>query len=564
MVIGLRQPFHADIEEWGERIARLSRREVEPAVRFRVDQIAVVGLIWTGQFAQAAELIDGMRRLAQSPQVSPLSLATLRYVESQYYMLTGDREHCLQAAYDGLEISAKHGITVWDNAMRIHALAGALAEADFESADKLTTELENNAGTMTRFDLFLFTYFQAWQSILGRDVVDAFHKLKTAHRLARELGVYIFEVLCEISLAQVLIECGDSRKAVDYLKRIRHKVSGIRNRLLEFTSLMAYAHSALELGRTQSGLNALKAALSLGREKGYSHFLWWQPSIMADLCVRALAEGIETEYARSLIRNRGLVPDESPLSIDGWPWAFRIYTIGQFNLVKNDVPHAAASKSQSRPLELLQALIAFGGRDVAIDRLTDALWPRIDSDYAHRSFNTALHRLRKTLGNDSALVLKDGRLSLEARLVWLDTWAFEELVDEVERRSRGDDGGLNERTAKDLCDRLFEFYQGPFLGEGDQKSWAIGAKERFEVRFHRAVLALGRYYESQGQHDHAVDVYERALDVDSLAEGLYRQLMLCHENQGPRRGGDGDFQSLQACPESGAGVGAVEGNASAV
>jgi LuxR family maltose regulon positive regulatory protein len=531
MIIGLRQPYHPDIEEWGERIARVSRQQTEPGMRVSVDQKMVVALIWTGQFPQAAEMIESMRRLAQSQQVSPLLLTTLRYVESQYYMLTGEREACLNAVYDGLEISAKHGITLWDNSMRIHALAGALAEMDFETADKLIEELENRPGPTSRFDLFLFNYFQAWRAMLGHDVVGAFHRLKASHRLARELGVYIFQVICEISLAQVLLECGDTRKAISYLKKIRRKVGGIKNRLLEFTGLMAYAYSAQELGRTQAGLNALKAAMSLGREKGYTHFLWWQPTIMAKLCAWALSEGVETEYARTLIRKRKLVPEEPPLNIEGWPWSFRIYTMGQFNLLKDDVPHAASGKSQSRPLELLQTLVAFGGSDIAIDRLTDALWPRIDSDYAHKSFNTTLHRLRKTLGSDAALILQDGRLSLDPRLVWLDTWAFEQVVSEIDRRSRGDDGGLTEAGARDLCEQLFELYQGSFLGEGGEKSWALGLKDKLRVRFLRALVAVGRHYETQGQWERAVDVYERGLVVDPLAEGLYRQLMVCFENQ---------------------------------
>jgi ATP/maltotriose-dependent transcriptional regulator MalT/DNA-binding SARP family transcriptional activator len=532
MIIGLRQPYHPDIEDLGERIARISRLQTEPGLRVSVDQKVVVALIWSGQFAQAAEMIEGMRRLAQSPQVSPLLLTTLRYVESQYYMLTGERDRCLEAVRDGLEIAERHGITVWNNSMRIHALAGALAETDLETADQLIDELQGNTGPTTRFDLFLCNYFRAWRAMLGHDVVGAFHKLKASHRLARELGVYYFQVICEISLAQVLLQCGDTGKAVTYLKRVRHNVGRIKNRLLEFTGLMAYSHCALELGRTQSGLNALKAALSLGREKGYSHFLWWQPEILARLCARALKEGIETEYARTLIRKRNLVPEEPPLNIEGWPWSFRIYTLGQFNLLKDDVPHAASGKSQSRPLELLQTLVAFGGSDVTIDRLTDALWPRIDSDYAHKSFNTTLHRLRKTLGSDAALVLKDGRLSLDPRLVWLDTRAFDQVVAEIERRSRGDDGGMTEVVTRDLCEQLFELYQGPFLGEGGEKSWALGLKEKLRVRFLRSLVSIGHFYESQGQWERAADAYERGLLADPVAEGLYRQLMVCFENQG--------------------------------
>jgi tetratricopeptide (TPR) repeat protein len=93
------------------------------------------------------------------------------------------------------------------------------------------------------------------------------------------------------------------------------------------------------------------------------------------------------------------------------------------------------------------------------------------------------------------------------------------------------DGGMTEARARDLCEQLFELYQGSFLGEGGEKPWALGLKDKLRVRFLRALVAIGRHYETQGQWERAVDAYERGLIVDPLAEGLYRQLMVCFENQ---------------------------------
>lgn len=534
MILVLRQPFHPDIESWGERTAQVAQRQTDPNLRLLMDQETAVALMWTGQFPQAVQLIDRMRSLARSPRVSPLGLTTLRYVESMYYMLVGDRDSCLAAVYDGLEIATRSGVHIWNNGMRVHGVGGALAAGDLESAGSLLEELESDSGRSRRYELCLLNFFAAWYAMLERDAVTAFHRLKTSQRLAKEIGVPTFEFICRLAMVQVLLECGDRAKAVRYLRGLRGGVSSIKNRFLEFLGMMTYSHAALEYGRTAAGLKALKYAMGLGREKGFSHFLWWQPRVMARLCVRALQEGIETEYARSLIRNRDLVPEEPPLNIDGWPWAFRIYTMGQFQVLKNDVPHAASGKSQSRPLELLQVLIAFGGRDVAVDKITDALWPRIDSDYAHKSFTTTLHRLRKTLGEDRALILKDGRLGLDERFVWFDSSALEQACIEVDRcvRCEADGDALDERTARSLARRIIELYQGPFLGDRSEQSWALGTRERLRTRFLRAVGALGHHFEAIGQWRRAADLYERGLESDPLAESLYRHLMQCYEQQG--------------------------------
>jgi hypothetical protein len=43
-------------------------------------------------------------------------------------------------------------------------------------------------------------------------------------------------------------------------------------------------------------------------------------------------------------------------------------------------------KTQRKPLELLKALIAFGGRAVLEEQLTEALWPEAKGHAAHQAF----------------------------------------------------------------------------------------------------------------------------------------------------------------------------------
>ena len=188
---------------------------------------------------------------------------------------------------------------------------------------------------------------------------------------------------------------------------------------------------ALEHGRQRSGLNSLRYALELGRQYGYRHFLWWRPSVMAQLCAYALDADIEVSYVQNLIQKRGLVPENLPVTADGWPWQFKIFTLGRFQVLKDKQPLGFFAKLQHKPIELLKALIAFGGQKVHEDHLSEALWPRIDADYAHRSLTTTLHRLRKLLGEDKAIVLQDGRLSLNPSYFWIDTWAFEQVLEKI-------------------------------------------------------------------------------------------------------------------------------------
>jgi hypothetical protein len=87
----------------------------------------------------------------------------------------------------------------------------------------------------------------------------------------------------------------------------------------------------------------------------------WRYDVMPRLCVKALESGIEVEYVRSLIRKRNLIPDVPPLEIEDWPWPLRVFTLGQFSLLKDEKPLTSSGKVQKRPLEMLKVLIALGG-----------------------------------------------------------------------------------------------------------------------------------------------------------------------------------------------------------
>jgi two-component SAPR family response regulator len=261
----------------------------------------------------------------------------------------------------------------------------------------------------------------------------------------------------------------------------------------------------MEHGRSRPGLNALRRGLQLGRQYGYAHFLWWRSSAASRVLVHALQAGIEPEYVRSLIKRRRLAPEGAPPA--SWPWQYKVQTFGCFRLLRHDEPLSSSGKAQRRPLELLKLLIAYGGEQVPEHRVTDALWPRIDGDSAHRSFTSALHRLRKLLGEDRAVVLHEGRVSLDRRYFWIDTWEFETLAAELE--------GVAERERLEkLAQRMLELYRGPFLA-GEDASWQIAPRERLRARLGRVMARLMRQWQENGELARARAYYEKCVEIDA-------------------------------------------------
>ncbi len=520
----LRLPHRRDLEAWVERALACAHGVAEPNLKIFVGLLCALTLMWAGVYGKALALIEAMRRLSASQSVSPFSLLTLKNVESMYFMLTADRESCRRATLEGLEIARATGVNTWTFQLLVYAYGSALAGGELDDATEVARQLEPLLAGAGRFNLCLYHHFQGWEAMLRKDLMRALQHERAALRMAVEVGCPFFEVLCRLALAEVLAECGDERKCIAHLRQLRPIVEAIDNRHLEFTCLIGFARLALEHGRQRPGLNALRRGLALGREFGYAHFLWWRPSAMARVCAHALEAEIEVDYAKSLIKRRGLTPEAPPLSVKGWPWAFRVNALGSFRLLRHDEPLAATGKAQRRPLELLQVLVAQGGERVPEERVTEALWPRIDGDSAHRSFTSTLHRLRKLLGEDRAVVLHEGKLTLDRRFFWIDAWAFEELVAEIDgalRPSRPSPGAARADVAQIEAfeRRLLDLYRGPFLATEAEAAWQLERRDRLRNRFARAVAALGRSWEQSGQATRAADFYEKCFEIEPLARG---------------------------------------------
>ena len=151
---------------------------------------------------------------------------------------------------------------------------------------------------------------------------------------------------------------------------------------------------------------------------------------------------------RVLFASDELVPEEAPVEIEAWPWPIKIYTLGRFEVFKDDQPLQFKGKVQRKPLALLKAIIAFGGRGVREESLIDALWPDAEGDAARFALTSAIHRLRRLLGHEEAIIRKDNEVSLDERYCWVDVWAVERWLGRVESAARdaSDEGAWSDSS----------------------------------------------------------------------------------------------------------------------
>jgi LuxR family transcriptional regulator, maltose regulon positive regulatory protein len=201
---------------------------------------------------------------------------------------------------------------------------------------------------------------------------------------------------------------------------------------------------------------------------------------------------------------------------------FRVHVLGRFRLLTEDTPINIPPRLR-KPRELLQALIAFGGTEVSAGVLIDALWPDSEGDAAYHALESALYRLRQLLGVRDAVRMEGGKVSLNRDQLWVDMWEFDEEL----QRPHDPEANDIERIG-----RLRRLYQGHFLQHEAEKPWVLQVRQESLDRLLRAIRDAARECERARCWEDAANLYRYGIDLDSLNEGLYRGLMLCHQQLG--------------------------------
>ena len=208
-----------------------------------------------------------------------------------------------------------------------------------------------------------------------------------------------------------------------------------------------------------------------------------------------------------------------------------IHALGRFEVLVHNEPLRFVFKAPRKPLDLLKGLLISGGDSVGQHTLCEALWPDLESWSAGRALNTAVFRLRKLLGDKSAIRVDCGQIGLERRYCRVDAWEFEAEMG----RSLDQDG---------LLSALLR-YRGPFLGDSEHPL-AMETRRRLQRKYLRGLLQLGQNYERCGNFGSAIDLYNRGLDIECGSEELHSALISCLERAGQAAAAAAAYQRCSA------------------
>lgn len=534
-----RQPQNPRIASWEERVREIFFRTRESSPKVLIGNNLIFYYLWTGRYAKAKVVIESLSSAldAGGPDLPRIMWCI---VNALYEFHTSNYDESLAWVDKGLKISEASGIHLLKSKLfGLGSFASIMAQRDIRQAEAYSRGMSQSMNRENCFDL-TYCHQQASRIALAKnDMSAALENIRVASDYAERLGAPFLQGMAETIFFYYLVEAGETVEAKKRLGRLRGLARETGSLLFDYIRFMTEALYYLNGGKERECVEALAKSLAIGRKNGIRYLNIIKPETSARLLAKAIMAGVETHFAKELIRSNSLVcPDPE---IEDWPWQLRVRTLGSFETWREEEKIRFTRKAQQKPFDLLKAVITLGGKSINERLITDMLWPDAEGDAAHSAFATTLHRLRQLIGCDRALELKDGKLTLDGRYCWVDLWALEAALKRVEGHLKA---GCAGDALKDM-DRALELYRGDFLSADADILWTVQARDRVKDRLLKALGEISIHLISQSKADAADEFLGRGLAIDECNEGLCQRLLGLYVDSGRRREALGLFEKFK-------------------
>jgi len=475
---------------------------------------------------QGAEVIERVEPVLESGLVTPLN-RMYWYVRKGTYLGSRSRfDEAVASIEYGEAVALEDGIGFRGVVTYMPRMAVLAQLGDVEGSKRGLACMEQALNPARRLDVGLFHYGKANLFGIMGDYSRAAEAALVGRRHQAEGGMFYSQGGLAIQAAAYTGLHGDFPRVVALLDEARALARGTYLSACDLDAAAIEALIAHRKGEAGECGRLLREVVIPAHTAGICCFTRQIPAMYVELLSEALRQGIEPDSVRRLIKRLRLKP--ASIDIEHWPWTVRIRALGTFAVERDGTK--PNGKSHYRLLELLKALVALGGTDVNAAMLAGILWPDSEGDASQRALHTSLHRLRKLLGDEDAIRLEDGKLSLNRDLCWSDVTALQSVALQIEEARKVLDVPVSRLAA--LGERLMSIYRGPLLADEGERDWLLGSRDRLRSQFHRVVCAVGDGLEAKQDLDRAIVLYRQALERDNLSEELYQRLMLCHQRRG--------------------------------
>ena len=507
-------------DKWAEKGNYLLQQDIDVVNKAHTFNLLIVKTTFRGDLAGADYYLMLFRSFDTSNQLPPFSRIQLKNCAAALAWLSGRFNECEQEGHEGLRIADTSGVHLYNHYFWGQLAAGALSTGNMDTAEKYLQEMAGCKDRMRPWEQSFFHVLATWSALVTHNSAQAMLHARQGIKLIAIMGTTVNNALIYLAMALAFNLAENHDEAENYLQLSLKTGKQSGDRQTEFSSLLAGAWFSLQRGNHRAADDYLQQAMTIGREKGYVNGYFWNNGMMEHLCHRALEVRIEEKYVQELIRTRNIMPPPRMMILENWPWKIKVYTLGRFSLLINNQLVTFSRKARARPLELLYALIASGGRNVSKEKITAYLWPEALGDAANSSFSTTLQRLRKLLTIPEAILVRHETITLNPRLFWIDIWAFERFISTASTLSTDQ---IEEKFI--LLKKASSLYHGSFLQEQENPYWLYTMREGLQKKFSRISLQIADRFIQKLDYQQALDFLDKATKMDPDNSRLYQSLL---------------------------------------
>ena len=440
------------------------------------------------------------------------------YLVAGLNVYQGHGDKGLKYLEKGLEISEQSAILLFKPIIKLHLVGCHICRGDLQSAQNCLDNAVSDISSKHRLLNSLFMYYTAWLCALKGHFTLALEQNELALLLCQQIQ-HNYGIVCCLGLkARLLAETAQWKLAEQSLLELAEINQRLPSKFHQLEYHLSDAWFGFLSSNQRRALAGVKRFFSVVSHEQATFFFGWQPNVISSLCLLAIEHDIEVEFAVRMIKINSLCPSP-PQHLEQWPWPVRIYSFNRLQLEINGQLIKQDGKSQKKILELLWTIISLGCQDVQSEQICDCLWPDSDGDLAQKSLETAVFRLRKLIGKPAVMV-KEGRVSLNSDYCWIDALVFENTLKELDDELHHKTDGARLLT---LSNRLFHLYQGSFLKQIDSEI-AKSKQKQLEKIFALLISRLIIFYEEQQEYKQGCRLMEQAKYRITGFESIYQKL----------------------------------------
>lgn len=257
------------------------------------------------------------------PSLSRIISSFLLVIQKLY---DADASKALEYSNKGLELTNKTGIDLFKNIFLINIVGCHFINNDLANSENALQQAIVCCKSRERATTAMIYSYAAWHATLADNFHYALRQNQQALQLSKLLSLEIGYV-CSLSLRiQILAELSEWQRAERTLSLLRTLVTDAHNQFNMIQYYMSDAWLAYLQQNVSRALTAVERFLKILSAEQIFFYFNWRPKVLAPLCLLAIENSIEEEFAMRLLKRHRLFPSPPPLHLEQWPWPVRIYS----------------------------------------------------------------------------------------------------------------------------------------------------------------------------------------------------------------------------------------------